>query len=87
MEELFEILRDLIFDENIEIGKKIPNSIRRPLAIFIIFTFLFLAIGSIVLGITIIQEDFIQSILFMILGLVFLCLSLSKFKKTFIKNK
>lgn len=89
IEIIFEILSDLIIEGSIEIGKnkKIPNIIRYPLIILIIAFFLIVTIGLIVLGIIIANKDLIIGFILIFLGVMFLILSILKFRVSFLAKK
>lgn len=88
MEYLIEFILELIFEGSIEISKskKIPKYIRYPL-IGIIALFFIAVIGLIfLLGIFIQKENIFLGIIFIIIGIVMLLMSITKFKKTYLKQ-
>ena len=83
MEFLIELLLDLFVEGSIEAlsNKKLPKWIKYILAFIIILLFLTLTIGLIVLGIILLNDSILGGMFLIIIGIVLLMFSISKFAK------
>ena len=89
MEFIFELIAELILEGSIEISsnKKISKWIRYPL-IFLIVLFFLTVIGLILfLGICLFNKNILGSLFIIAIGIIFLILSIVKFRKIYIKKE
>jgi len=90
MEFLIECLIELLFEGSLEISsnKKISKFIRYPLIILILLFFLSVIFLFFLVSYLLFKENIMLSLLFLIIGIVFLVFTIIKFKKLYFdKNK
>lgn len=89
MDFIFEFIVELIFEGSIEISsnKKISKWIRYPILCILILFFSIIIFGLIIIGLILMKENFLISLLFIIIGLFLLIGSINKFKKIYLNKK
>jgi len=89
MDLLFEFLGELIFEGSMELSKnkKVSKWIRYPLIVIILLLFLFVDLLFVFVSIVILKENILGGILFSIFTIIFIIMSIIKFKKMYFEKK
>lgn len=89
MEFLIEFLLELIFEGSMELSKsrKVPKWIRYPLIVIILLLFLIVDFLFVFVSIVILKENILGGILFSIFTIIFIVMSIIKFKKMYFEKK
>lgn len=89
MEFIFEFIIELLFEGVGEASqnKKISKFIRYPLIALIILFFTSFILLFVFMGVSILKDNIIGGILILLFTIVFLVLSIKKFKETYIEKK
>ena len=87
MELIFEFIIELLFEGVVEASqnKKISKFIRYPLIALIILFFTAFILLFVFMGVSILKDNIIGVILILLFTIVFLVLSINKFKETYIE--
>lgn len=89
MELIIEFIMELIFEGGVEASKskKVPKCIRYFLIAIIVLFFAVVIFGMFLLGIAALNENILFGIFLIALSLLFLFLSIKKFKETYLLRK
>ena len=89
MELIFEFIIELLFEGVGEASqnKKINKFIRYPLIALIILFFTAFILLFVFMGVSILKDNIIGGILIIAFAIIFLILSIKKFKETYIEKK
>lgn len=89
MELIFEFIIELLFEGVGEASqnKKISKFIRYPLIALIVLAYTAFILLFVFMGVSILKENMIGGILILLFTIVFLVLSIKKFKETYIEKK
>ena len=89
MDVLMEFLGELILEGSVELSKskKVPKWIRYPLIVIILLLFLIVDLLFIFVSLLLMKENLFGGILFSIFTIIFIVMSIVKFKKMYFKKK
>lgn len=89
MDFIIELIIDLLFGitEEAAKSKRLNNKVSILAIIFLLIFYLLVISLIFILGIMFYKDNIILSIIFIILGLLFLILSINKFKKVYLNKK
>lgn len=89
MDIVFEFLVELLAEGTIEISKskKVSKWLRYPLIALIVLFFSLVILGIFALGIIMLKENLLLSVILILLSLFMLIAGILKFRKTYIDKK
>ena len=89
MDELIELVLDLLLEGGIEISsnKKVSKWIRYPIIVLLMLIFTVVIIGLFILGILLVEENILISLVIFLIGIIMLVGAIKKIKEYNLERK
>lgn len=89
MDELIELVLDLLLEGGIEISsnKKVSKWIRYPIIVLLMLIFTVVIIGLFILGILLVEENILISLVIILIGIIMLVGAIKKIKEYNLERK